>query len=57
LIKKKQQEVWHPTILPAAKSWNAKLLNFGCLISKKSNHISQKTILYDGAEIATKYFM
>jgi hypothetical protein len=58
LIKKPIEEVWasYNSTSPA-KSWNGKMLNFGCLISKKSNHISYKNDLYEGAEIGQVFYV
>jgi hypothetical protein len=58
LIKKPLESVWaNYNSTSPAKSWNGKMLNFGCLISKKSNSISYKNDLYEGAEIGQVFYV
>jgi len=58
LIKKPIEEVWasYNNTSPA-KSWNGKMLNFGCLISKKNNSISYMNDNYGGAEVGQVFYV
>tara|TARA_R110002049_G_scaffold64747_2_gene170483 strand:+ start:1301 stop:1966 length:666 start_codon:yes stop_codon:yes gene_type:complete len=58
LILKPLDEVWanYKSTSPA-QSWNGKMLNFGCLISKKSNRVSYKSDAYQGAEVGQVFYV
>lgn len=58
LILKPLDEVWasYKSTSPA-KSWNGKMLNFGCLISKKSNRVSYQNDDYEGAEEGQVFYV
>jgi hypothetical protein len=58
LILKPIDEVWKSYISTSpAKSWNGNMLNFGCLISKKSNRVSYLHDAYEGAEEGQVFYV
>lgn len=58
LILKPLEEVWaNYNSTSPAKSWNGKMLNFGCLISKRTNKVSYQNDDYQGAEEGQVFYV